>query len=412
MGVDDSLWLDVHLATLDGAAPYGIIEDGAVLVQDGRIAWLGPRAELPPLPTSVTFQRGHGGWLTPGLIDCHTHLVWAGSRAREFEQRLQGASYADIAAQGGGILATVRATRAASEDELLHAAVPRLQALLAEGVTTVEIKSGYGLDTASELKILRVARQLGARLPVTVQTTLLAAHALPPEYAGRADAYVDEEVCAHMIPQAAAARLADAVDVFCEHLAFTPAQTERVFQAAQAHGLALKLHAEQLSNQGGSVLAARYRALSVDHVEYLDEAGVAALAQAGTVAVLLPGAFYCLRETQLPPLELLRRYGVPIAVATDLNPGTSPLASLLLMLNMACTLFRLTPEEALRAVTVNAARALGLADRGVLAVGRVADLALWDIGHPAELAAQYLPGRCRGVMQNGVWHDYAAPVRT
>ncbi|HXH04748.1 MAG TPA: imidazolonepropionase [Candidatus Competibacteraceae bacterium] len=400
----DSVWLDVHLATLaeDSDTPYGAIEDGALAVQDGHIAWIGPRAELPELADTVTVHSGHGGWLTPGLIDCHTHLVYAGNRAREFELRLQGASYAEIAAAGGGILSTVRATRAASETELLAAAAPRLTALLAEGVTTVEIKSGYGLELESELKMLRVARRLGETHPVTVRTTLLGAHALPPEYAGRADDYI-ERVCREMIPTAAAEHLADAVDVFCERLAFDLPQTERVFQAALEHGLPVKLHAEQLSNLGGSVLAARYGALSVDHIEYLDEVGVRAIAAAGTVATLLPGAFYFLREPQSPPVELLRRHGVPMAIATDLNPGTSPFASLLLMLNMACTLFRLTPEEALRGATLNAARALGLgASHGSLELGKVADLALWDIGHPAELAYQFGTRRCRRVVKGGV----------
>jgi imidazolonepropionase len=329
----------------------------------------------------------HGALLTPGLIDAHTHLVYGGNRAAEFEQRLQGASYEDIARAGGGIRSTVAATRAASDDELFHSAAQRAQALMAEGVTTVEIKSGYGLSQAHEARCLAVARRLGAELPFTVRTTSLGAHALPPEFTGRADDYISE-VCA-WLPSQHGAGLVDAVDVFCDHIAFTPAQTARVFEAASALGLPVKLHAEQLSDQGGAALAARYGALSCDHLEHLSAAGVAAMQQAGTVAMLLPGAFYFLRETRLPPIQALREAGVPMAIATDHNPGSSPCLSLLLMINMACTLLRLTPEEAWRGVTVHAARALGLADRGRLAAGQRADMVVWDASHPRELAYRF-----------------------
>jgi imidazolonepropionase len=386
----DALWVNGRLATMvpeTRAAPYGAIEDGALAVDGGGIAWVGPRADLPGAPDSLA-RRVHDldrRWLTPGLIDCHTHLVYGGDRAAEFEARLEGASYADIARAGGGILSTVAATRGASEDELFQAARPRLDALIAEGVTTVEIKSGYGLDLDNELKQLRVARALGADLPVTVETTFLGAHALPPEFAGRAEAYIDAVVA--MLPEVAASGLADAIDAFCEKIAFSPEQTARVFEAACARGLPVKLHADQLSDLGGAALAARFGALSADHLEYTSTDGVAAMAAAGTVAVILPGAFYVLRETQIPPVAALRAAGVPIALATDCNPGSAPVTSLLLMLNMGCTLFRLTPEEALAGVTRHAATALGLgASHGTLEVGKAADLAVWDIERPAELA--------------------------
>ncbi len=391
----DFVFVNVNAATMGGQS-YGLIEDAAVAITDGVLSYVGPRAALPGAARVI--HDGRGGVLTPGLIDCHTHLVHGGSRAREFEQRLLGATYEEIARAGGGILSTVRATRALSQDELVAAALPRLGALLAEGVTTIEIKSGYGLTPETELRLLGAARQLATIRPLDVRTTLLAAHAVPPEHS--ADDYI-RLVCEEMIPAAAAARLADAVDAFCEGIAFSPAQVERVFEAARAHGLPVKLHAEQLSNLGGAALAARHGALSADHLEYLDQAGVDAMAKAGTVAVVLPGAYYYLRETQAPPVAALRDAGVPIAIATDCNPGSSPLASILLVLNMACTLFRLTPEEALAGVTRHAARALGLADRGVLAAGKRADLVLWRIDHPAELAYAIGLNRAELVMQGG-----------
>ena len=377
----DALYRHARIATLQGEGP-GIVEDGSLAVLDGRIAWLGPGRDLPTAASTGIDHDCRGALLTPGLIDCHTHLVFAGNRANEFEQRLQGASYEDIARAGGGIVSTVRATRAASEEELFASAAERIAALMAEGVTTVEIKSGYGLDIATEKKILQVARRLGESLAVAVRTTFLGAHAVPPEYAGRADEYI-AFVCEKMLP--AVARLSDAVDAYCDNVGFSHAQTERVFQAAEAHSLPLKLHAEQFSNQRGAGLAADYRALSADHLEYLDEAGVKRMAEMGTVAVLLPGAFHFLREKQLPPIDLLHRYQVPIAVASDLNPGSSPIVSLLANMHLACTLFRLTPVEVLCGVTVNAARALGLADRGEIAVGKRADFCLWQADSPAEL---------------------------
>lgn len=376
---------NVRLATCLGDG-YGLIDDGVIDVADGLIQFVGGRAEAPPISAEII--DGHGGLVTPGLIDCHTHLVWAGDRANEFAQRLHGVAYADIAAAGGGIAATVRATRAASQEQLVQATVPRLLALIREGVTTIEIKSGYGLSLTDERKQLRAARQLSQQYPIDVITTLLAAHAVPPEYADDADGYI-QLVVDTIIPKLVAEGLVDAVDAFCERVGFTPAQTERVFAAAQAAQKPVKLHAEQLSNQQGSALAARYQALSCDHLEYLDEDGVRAMAASGTVAVLLPGAFYFLRETKLPPLDLLRQYQVPIAVATDANPGTSPIMSLQLMLQMAATLFRMTPEECLRGVTCHAAQALGLSDRGKLAPGLRADLCLWDVTDPAMLTYQF-----------------------
>jgi len=385
----DTVWRDAAIATLvPGAEPFGAIPDGAIAAKDGRIAWVGPVAALPAerICPHTAVHRLQGGWITPGLVDCHTHLVFGGNRAHEFELRLNGATYEDIARAGGGIRSTVAATRVADEAELLRQSTPRLKALLAEGVTTLEIKSGYGLSPADELKCLRVARRLGELYPVRIRTTLLAAHAVPPEYAGRPDDYIDL-VCNEIIPAAARDGLADAVDAFCEGIAFSVAQTRRVFEAAKAHGLPVKLHAEQLSNLGGAKLAAEFQALSADHLEHLDEAGVAALAKAGTVAVLLPGAFYALRETQPPPVALFRQHGVPMAISTDCNPGTSPVTSLLLVLNMACTLFRLTPEEALAGATREAAKALGLAaDCGTLEPGKRADFVVWDIDRPAALA--------------------------
>ncbi|MFG0752593.1 imidazolonepropionase [Pseudomonas sp. TYF_14] len=379
-----TLWQHCHVATMaDGR--YSAIEDAAIVTSAGLIEWIGPRAELAPVEADRTVDLG-GAWVTPGLIDCHTHAVFGGNRSGEFEQRLQGVSYAEIAAQGGGIASTVRATRAASEDELFASARQRVQALMRDGVTTLEIKSGYGLDLANERKMLRVARRLADELPLTVRATCLAAHALPPEYAGRADDYI-AHICDEMLPALAGEGLVDAVDAFCEHLAFSPAQVERLFIKARELGLPVKLHAEQLSSLHGSSLAARYQALSADHLEFMTEEDAVAMASAGTVAVLLPGAFYFLRETQLPPMDALRRHGVKIALASDLNPGTSPGLSLRLMLNMGCTCFRMTPEEALAGVTVHAATALGLGDsHGSLQVGKVADFVAWQIERPADLA--------------------------
>jgi imidazolonepropionase len=397
----DLLLVGAHLATMRGAGvPYGAIRDGAVGIAGERIAWVGRAADVPRDMAARRTQDCGGRWLTPGLVDCHTHLVHAGSRADEFEQRLLGATYADIAREGGGINATVRATRAASVDLLAAQSRPRLAALAAEGVTTVEIKSGYGLDTVNELKQLAVARMLGEQVGVDVRTTLLAAHALPAEFAARADAYIDY-VCREMIPAVARAGAADAVDAFCETIGFTPAQTQRVFAAARVHQLAVKLHADQLSDTGGAALAAAAGALSADHLEYTNDAGVAAMARAATVAVLLPGAFYALRQAQVPPIAAFREQRVPMAVATDCNPGTSPATSLLLMLNMACTLFRLTPEEALAGATVHAVRALGLTDRGTLVAGQRADIAAWNIAEPAELSYRIGGNPCAGVIRGG-----------
>ncbi len=383
-----TLWQHCTLATMQPHArqPYGLVPDGALVVQGTNLQWVGPLAELPEaLRAQCHTQHDAGGALiTPGLIDCHTHLVYGGDRAAEFEQRLHGAGYEEIARQGGGIASTVRATRQASMQELQASATRRLRQLLAEGVTTLEIKSGYGLALEHERKCLQVARALGTEHAVAVCTSFLGAHALPPEFGGQSDAYMDEVL--RMLPVLHAEGLVDAVDAFCERIAFSPAQTARLFEAARALGLPVKLHAEQLSDSAGAQLAAGFGALSCDHLEWLSDEGAAAMAQAGSVAVLLPGAFYFLRETKLPPIDLLRHHGVPLAVSTDCNPGTSPCTSLLLMLNMACTLFRLTPEEALAGVTRHAARALGLNDRGVLAPGLRADFVLWDVSHPAQLA--------------------------
>ena len=379
-----TLWQHCNVATMANGR-YSIIEDAALVTRDGYIEWMGPRQQLPTGEYGQTHGL-EGAWVTPGLIDCHTHTVFGGNRSGEFEQRLQGVSYADIAAAGGGIASTVRATRAASEDELFDSARQRLLCLLRDGVTSVEIKSGYGLSLESERKILRVIRRLGEELPVTVRSTCLAAHALPPEFKDRADDYI-EHICNEMLPALAAEGLVDAVDAFCEYLAFSPEQVERVFKVAQQLGLPVKLHAEQLSSLHGSSLAARYQALSADHLEFMTEEDAIAMAESGTVAVLLPGAFYFLRETQLPPMEALRKHGVKIAIASDLNPGTSPGLSLRLMLNMACTLFRMTPEEALAGVTLHAAMALGMGEtHGSLEPGKVADFVAWNIDRPADLA--------------------------
>jgi len=373
------------MAAETSAEPHGLVEDGAVAISGGKIVWTGDAKALPKAYAGLEQSDLEGRLVTPGLIDCHTHIVFGGNRAREFELRLEGASYEEIAHAGGGIVSTVNATRETPEDKLLKDALTRADSLIAEGATTIEIKSGYGLDIDTELKMLRVARRIAKERPVRVRTSFLGAHAVPPEYKDRGDAYLDE-VCIPALKAAHDAGLADAVDGFCEGIAFSPEQVSKVFDCAKALGLPVKLHAEQLSNLGGTKLAASYGAMSADHLEYLDEEGVAAMARAGSVAVLLPGAFYTLHETQLPPVEALRRHGVPIAIATDCNPGSSPLASLLLTTNMACTLFRLTPAEALVGVTINAAKALGIEDAGRIAPGMRADLAIWNVEEPAELS--------------------------
>jgi imidazolonepropionase len=396
----DALWFNVNLATMKGPG-YGEIDRGAVAVRNGRIAWLGPQNTIPSTADAHVKHDGQGQWLTPGLIDCHTHIVYAGNRSDEFEARLKGVAYEEIARRGGGILSTVRATRAASEEELLAASRARVASLLAEGVTTLEIKSGYGLDVDTEVRMLRVARTISATMPVRVATTFLGAHAIPTEYKGRSDDYI-ALVCSEMLPALAREQLVDAVDAFCETIAFTPQQTARVFDAATSLGLPVKLHAEQLSDQGGARLVARYRGLSADHLEWLTDDGVRAMAEAATVAVLLPGAFYFLRETRVPPVQALRDAGVAIAVATDCNPGTSPMPSLLAAMNMACTLFRLTPEEALAGTTRNAAKALGLSSEiGTLAIGKRADFALWAIDRPADLSYMLGFNPCTAVVNAG-----------
>jgi len=396
----DRLLVDCNIATMDPAVPgaFGAIENGAVGIQDGRIVRVGRRTELAGFQAK-SVEALHGAWVTPGLVDCHTHSVFGGNRAGEFERRLEGASYEEIARSGGGIAATVKATRAASLDELVEASRPRLQALMRGGVTTVEIKSGYGLDIETELKMLRAAKALGESETVRVEATLLALHALPPEFADRREEFV-ALATESILPSAAEESLATAVDAFCEGIGFTPDEVRALFEAAQDHGLKIKLHAEQLSNLHGAALAASYGALSADHLEHADEAGVAAMARAGMVAVLLPGAFYALKETQKPPVDLLRRYGVPMAVATDCNPGTSPVLSPTLMMGMACTLFGLTPEEALAGMTREGARALGLQDEiGTVSAGKAADLCIWRIGRPAELCYWIgLPGPERRIV--------------
>jgi imidazolonepropionase len=380
----DRVWFNARLATLAGDG-LGIVESGAVAAKDGRIAFAGPAKDLPTGWDAAERIDCQGRWITPGLVDCHTHLVFGGDRAHEFELRLNGASYEEIARAGGGIVSTVKATRAATEDELVASALPRLDHLIAEGCTTVEIKSGYGLDLQTEARSLRVARRLADVRPVSITTTFLGAHALPPEANGDKDAFIDK-VCREMLPALAREGLADAVDAFCEGIAFSPEQTARVFDAAKAHGLTIKLHADQLSNLHGAKLAADYDALSADHLEYTDDDGAEAMAKAGTVAVLLPGAFYMLRETKAPPVAAFREAGTRMALATDCNPGTSPLTSLLLTMNMGATLFRMTVEECIAGVTREAARALGKLDEiGTLEVGKSCDLAIWNIERPAEL---------------------------
>ena len=381
-----TLFCNAQIATMSLDKPYGLIENGAIVISADRIKWVGAEKELPEKFVGLQGKNLEGRLVTPALIDCHTHLVYGGSRATEFELRLNGASYEEIARNGGGILSTVTATRNASEDELLAQSLPRLDAFLAEGVATIEIKSGYGLDIETEIKMLRVARQLGKERSVRVKTSFLGAHAIPPEFSGKADAYIDF-VCEEVLPAVHYENLADAVDGFCENIAFSPKQISRVFEKAKSFGLPVKLHAEQLSNLGGATLAVKYGALSADHLEFLDQTGVEVMGESGTVAVLLPGAFYTLRETQLPPLDSLRKAEVPIAIATDCNPGSSPLTSILLCMNMACTLFRMTPEEVLLGVTRFASQALGIADEvGTIEVGKKAELAVWNVDQPAELA--------------------------
>jgi len=401
-----SLLTNARIATLSGESGYGLLDDAALLVSGSEIEWLGPMADCADF-NGADIIDCEGRLLTPGLVDCHTHLVYGGERADEFEQRLEGLSYAEIAQRGGGILSTVKATRAASENELMAQAQPRLKQLLAEGVTSIEIKSGYGLDSENEMKMLRVARRIGEQNLIRVQKTFLGAHALPPEYANDSDGYI-QQVCDHMLPMAQAEGLVDAVDIFIESIAFNLNQAKQVFEKAWALGLPVKAHVEQLSDMGGAKLACEFDALSVDHIEYLQSEDVQQLAAKNTVAVLLPGAFYVLRETQLPPLEALRKHKIPIAIATDANPGSSPLFSILLTMNMACTLFRLTPTEALRGVTINAAKALGLNKAiGSLEVGKQADIAIWDVSKPSMLAYQIGINPCVGVMQAGQWRHRA-----
>ncbi|WP_353160261.1 imidazolonepropionase [Acinetobacter guillouiae] len=393
------LWTNCHVATMQDGQ-YSSIESAAIVTLAQHIHWIGAEKDVPVDDYAEIIDL-NGAWVTPGLIDCHTHSVFGGNRSVEFEKRLQGVSYAEIAASGGGIASTVRATREASEEQLLASALKRIRCMLKDGVTTIEIKSGYGLDYSNERKMLRVIRQVAQTLPMTVKSTCLAAHALPPEYQDQSDAYI-EHICTEMLPKLHQEGLVDAVDAFCEHLAFSPAQVERVFKVAQALNLPVKLHAEQLSSLGGSTLAARYHALSADHLEYMTEADAKAMAASGTVAVLLPGAFYFLRETKYPPLDSLQQHGVRIALSSDLNPGTSPALSLRLMLNMGSTLFRLTPEQALAGITTHAAYALGLQDtHGTLEQGKVADFIAWDIEHPSEIVYWLGGDLSKRIIQHG-----------
>jgi imidazolonepropionase len=381
--MQDQLLIDIRVATMVGG--YGLIDRATIAVKNDHIAWVGAKAELPSEFSKFSKTSHQGNLVTPGLIDCHTHVVFGGNRAAEFEMRLKGATYEEVARAGGGIISTVKATRTATVNELVTAALPRIDAMLAEGVCVIEVKSGYGLDIETELRMLRAARAIAKQRPVRIVTSFLGAHAVPPEFKDRSDAYIDD-VCVPALRAAHSEGLVDAVDGFCEGIAFSTVQIARVFDVAKSLGLPVKLHAEQLSNLGGAKLAAGYGALSVDHIEYLDEEGVAALAKAGTTAVILPGAFYTLREKQVPPIDLLRKHKILMALSTDCNPGSSPMTSLLLAMNMGCTLFRMTPEEALLGTTAHAARALGLKDCGTLEVGKRADLAIWNIEHPAELA--------------------------
>ena len=400
----ESIWVNAHIATMTGPKPYGVIENGAIAVKGGKIAWVGRHNDLPEHNAEMIYDA-KGKWITPGLIDCHTHMVYGGNRANEFEQRLNGASYEEIARAGGGIISTVKATREASSDDLFKAAEKRLMALMREGVTGVEVKSGYGLDLANEAKMLKVAGRLSEEHNIRIQRTFLGAHALPPEFANNPDGYI-ENICEEMLPTLAEMGLVDAVDAFCETIGFTAEQTERVFKCAQDLGLRVKLHAEQLSDQNGGALVAKYEGLSADHLEHLSEESIRAMAKAGVSAVLLPGAFYFLRDTKKPPIDLLRKYYIPMAVATDLNPGSSPAHSLLLMMNMACTLFHLTPEEALAGVTKHAAKALGWYDCGKIKEGLRADFAIWDIDQPADLAYRFGYNPCTAVVREGVQHSF------
>jgi imidazolonepropionase len=399
----DVLLTDCRAATMaENGQPYGAIDDAAVALKDGRIAWIGARGDLPAGDAKDNVRLG-GRWVSPGLIDCHTHLIYGGDRAAEFELRLKGATYEEIAKAGGGIASTVKATRAAGIESLAASAAKRLTEIASEGVTTIEVKSGYGLDLENERKQLAAARRLGEMHPVTIRTTCLAAHALPPEFAGNSDGYITR-VCDQILPAIASEGLADAVDAFCEKIAFSTAQTRKVFETAKRLGLPVKLHAEQLSDQGGTQLASEFGALSCDHLEYVSDNGIAAMAKSGAVAVLLPGAFYALRETKLPPIDGFRKAGVPIAISTDHNPGTSPTLSLLLMLSMATTFFRMTPEEVLTGVTRHAAQALGLQkSHGQLQTGMNADIAIWSIERPAELSYWFGGNPCSGIIQNGAW---------